>query len=210
MHDGFVFNKELVQWRNNSLGVESGMERHVQESNDAKGAGDQPADTPALFPLVYTRLRELAAQYLQRQKPAQTMEPTALVHEAYVHLADRAGWKNKAHLLGVAARAMREILVDHARRRMAAKRGGGRRRLTMSSQILEMKVPVDVLTVHELLERLAALNQRQAKVVELRFFGGMTIREVAQSLDVSESTVEEDWRFARAWLSARLSEGTSP
>jgi RNA polymerase sigma factor (TIGR02999 family) len=162
-----------------------------------------------LFPVVYGRLRELAGAYLRKLGPAPTMNPTTIVHEAFIKLADRGDWKNRTHLLGVAAVAMRGILVDHARRRSAKKRGGGQRRLRLSSQCLRDEHPTDALAIHELLDILAGLHARQAKIVELRFFGGMSIQDVAAFLDVSESTVEADWRFARAWLSARLQEGAS-
>jgi RNA polymerase sigma factor (TIGR02999 family) len=165
------------------------------------------AQTARLFPIVYDRLRDLAGAYLRRQRPDHTLQPTALLHEAFLQLADRSEWKDEAHFLGVAAGVMREILVDHARKRATLKRGGGRRRLQLTSQLFEPANSIDVLAINDALQALRAMNHRQAQVVELRFFGGMTIRQTAVALDISESTVEDDWRFARAWLSTRLSNG---
>jgi RNA polymerase sigma factor (TIGR02999 family) len=132
-----------------------------------------------------------------------------LVHEAFLQLAEHSGWNDRAHFLGVAAGVMREVLVDHARKRATAKRGGGRRRVELSSGLFEPVRRFDVLDLHEAMEALKALNGRQAQIVELRFFAGMTIQEAALFLDLSDSTVEADWRFARAWLSARLRDGFS-
>lgn len=162
------------------------------------------ASTSEVFPAVYDELRRLAARYLQRQGRATSVDPTAIVHEAFIRLAGDRRWKGRAHFVGVAAMTMRGILVDKARRRAAQKRGGRRRRLRLSSQCLPAQQPIDALTIHELLDQLANVNARQAKVVELRFFGGLSIHETAQILDSADSTVERDWRFARAWLSARL------
>jgi len=169
--------------------------------SESVGAGAPAAD---LFPVVYDELRQLAAKYMRRRGLASSVDPTAIVHEAYLRLADDRRWKNRSHLLGVAVLTIRGILVDRARRRAAEKRGGGRKRLNLSSQCLPEQRPVDALEIDELLERLASVNSRQAKVVELRFFGGLSIHDVAEFLGLAESTVERDWRFARAWLSARL------
>ncbi len=174
-----------------------------------KGSTRYPAASAEMFALVYGRLRELAASYIRRQGALHGLEPTDLVQDAYVELADRANWNSRAHFLGVAANAMRELLVDHARRRAALKRGGGYKRVTLTSGLFSAEGPIEALAVHEALEILKTLNARQVQVVELRFFGGMTISEAASFLGVSEATVEADWRFARAWLSARLKEGAT-
>ncbi len=165
----------------------------------------------ALFPLVYDHLRALAGNYFRGQRPDQTLQPTALVHEAYLKLiAPREGvWKDREHFLAIAATAMRQILSDHARRRKAAKRGGNdaRERVTLcdlADPISERQV--DLLALNEVLETLAALDARQARIVELRFFGGLTTQEIATFFDVSTRTIEKEWRRTRAWLSAELSE----
>jgi len=162
--------------------------------------------TDELLPLVYAELRELAARLLRNERPDHTLQPTALVHEAYLRLVDqRVGtWENRAHFLGIAAQAMRRILVDHARRRGTAKRRGAR--VTLDDAVAPPTGPsVDLLEIDAALGRLAGLDARQARVVELRFFGGLTLEETAAVLGVGPATVKRDWTVARAWLHRELS-----
>ena len=156
-----------------------------------------------LLPLVYQELRRAAASQLQRERDNHTLQPTALVHEAYLRLIDqrRADWSNRAQFLGLAASMMRRILVNHARDRVAAKRGGGAERVSLSLVDAASGGPdVELIALEDALERLAALDPRKARVVELKFFGGLTIQEIAEVLQVSGATVEREWSFARAWL----------
>ena len=160
-----------------------------------------------LAELVYSELREMAGQLMRAERVAHTLQPTALVNEAFIKLvASEAEWKDRAHFLGVAATAMRQILIDHARRRISSRRGGDRGRLTLTGDFTPIVVnnDLDLLSLHEALENLSALNRRQARVVEMRFFGGMTVQEVAEVLGVSKTTVDKSWRAARAWLNAQL------
>ena len=168
--------------------------------------GDQAA-ADELLPLVYEELRSLAAAYLRRERTGHTLQPTALVHEVYLRLAGAANadWRGRAHFLAVAAKAMRNTLVNHALARKAAKRGGGAERVLLSGvAIASSRGEVDSLALHEALERLMALDGRKGRVVEMRFFGGLTSEEIAHVLGVSLSTVEADWRMARAWLALEL------
>lgn len=170
------------------------------------GNGDQKA-AARLFPLVYDELRALAGRYFRRQNPGHTLQPTGLVHEAFLRLIDQtnAQWKDRAHFFAVAATAMRQILVNHALARNAQKRGGGRRKLALTNNwAVDEGSEFDAVELDEALRKLAALDERKAKVVELRFFGGLTVEEVAEVLGVSKATVEGDWRMARAWLSRAL------
>lgn len=155
---------------------------------------------------VYEELRELATAYLLQQPPGHTLQPTALVHEAYVRLSGNGGApRDRTHFLAVAARAMRQILVDHARRKTAQKRGGRGHRVTLDDPaMIADDRDVEVLALHEALEELAELDERKSRVVELRVFGGMTIDETAEALGVSGTTVSKDWRFARAWFAREL------
>jgi RNA polymerase sigma factor (TIGR02999 family) len=173
-------------------------------------AGDSAA-AHELLPLVYSQLRALAGSYYRGQAADHTLQPTALVHEAYlklVHVPERR-WQDRVHFCAVAATAMRQILHDRARRRRAAKRGGDARREPLEQLESPSKsAPVDMVALDEALERLQELDARQARLVELRFFGGLTNSEVAQILQVSSRTVEKEWRRVRAWLSRELSDGT--
>lgn len=169
-------------------------------------AGDAGA-LARLLPAVYDELRRLAASYLRRERAGHTLQPTALAHEAWIRLVDatRVEWRDRAQFLAIAARSMRQILVDHARTRDAIKRGGAHDRVTLSR--VEGFTPgpdLDVLALEEALEALEALDPRKARIVELRFYGGLTAKEAASALGVSETTVENEWRFARAWLANRL------
>ena len=157
---------------------------------------------------LYAELRALAASFLGRERVGHTLQPTALVHEAWIRLSseDDERWADRAHVFAVSAQVMRRVLVDHARRKQAAKRGGDRERITLSPDITPSPdaEEVDLLALDEALDRLAALDERQARVVELRFFAGLTVEEAAEALGVSERTVAGDWRLARAWLSRAL------
>jgi len=171
------------------------------------GQGNESA-AAELFPLVYSELRRQAGRYLRNERRDITLQPTALVHETYLKLVDveSADWNDRAHFCRIAARAMRQILVDHARKRSALKRGSDLQRFTLSDSLgVSSGEVVDLLALDEALARLSELAERQGKVVELRFFGGLTTEEVAGILDVSVSTVESDWRIARAWLHRELS-----
>lgn len=164
---------------------------------------------PKLIPLLYNDLRRLAAHCLRTERGGHTLQPTALVHEAYLRLMDqtRAGWQNKAQFMAVAAQLMRRILVDYARERLAAKRGGGPARVDLDAVDAGGAIDVseEVLAVDEALARLAALDPQQARVVELRYFGGMTVEETAEALDISPRTVKRDWAMAKAWLRLEFS-----
>jgi RNA polymerase sigma factor (TIGR02999 family) len=173
--------------------------------------GDDKA-VSRLMPLVYDELRRLAASYIRRERPGQTLQATALVNEAYIRLiSERAhNFQNRTHFLAIAALSMRQILVQRARRRNAAKRGGDPERITLDEQLLpgggRGPGDVDVLALDAALERLAALDERQAKVVELRYFGGLTVEETADALGISPATVKRHWTLARAWLRRELAQ----
>lgn len=170
-----------------------------------------PSSLERLFPLVYDELRQLAERQFHREGAGHTLQPTALVHEAYLRVAksDGAGWKDRAHFVALAAKVMRQILVDHHRRRSASKRGGEAARLTLDPhmRILEQS-SLDILALEESLAELAELDERKGRVVELRVFGGLEVEEVAHILEVSPRTVEADWAFARAWLRRKIGEET--
>ena len=165
----------------------------------------QPAD--ALLPIVYDELRRLAAAYLRRERPGQTLQPTALVHEAYLRLAkDRPErWQNRAHFCAIAAHSMRQILIEKARARGAIKRGGAQPRVTLDEGLVAgAERSIDLVALDEALDRLAALDPEQARLVELRFFGGLTIEETADAMQISPATVKRHWTVARAWLAREL------
>ena len=176
----------------------------------SRASGGDDKAVSKLMPLVYDELRRLAASYIRREKPGQTLQATALVNEAYIRLiSERAhNWQNRTHFLAIAALSMRQILVQRARRRRAAKRGGDPQRITLDEQLLLIegsgRGDVDVLALDAALERLAALDERQAKVVELRYFGGLTVEETAEALGISPATVKRHWTLARAWLKREL------
>lgn len=172
-----------------------------------------PADGPdRLLPIVYAELRRLAASYLRRERPGHTLQPTALVHEAYVRLIDQRqiDWSNRAQFMGLAAVMMRRILVNHARDRVADKRGGGAEHvpLTLAGEGIGT-FEVNILDLHDALTDLGESDPRKAQIVELKFFGGLTTEEIAETLGVSVATVERDWKFARAWL-YRVVSGAKP
>ncbi len=166
-----------------------------------------PTDLDALLSAIYDDLHRLAAKQMQGERGDHTLQPTALVHEAYLKLVDQRSteWHDRLHFFAVAARIIRRILVDHARARASAKRGGGRDRIPLERvQIAADASDVDLVTLDEALRELADLDGRQAQVVELRFFAGLTIEEVAQFLSISHRSVDRDWTCAKAWLYCRL------
>ena len=174
--------------------------------------GDQKA-LDKLMPLVYSELRRLAGNYLRRERLGHTLQPTALVNEAYLKLIDQknAKWQNRTQFYGVAAQLMRRMLVDHARQHQAAKRGGSdqqRLSITSAGQLgakqLANEPAVDLLALHEALNELAEIDPQQSRIVELKFFGGLSIEETAEVLGVGHATVERDWKMARAWLRRKL------
>src|SRR6266545_3070036 len=169
--------------------------------------GDQAA-LEKLMALVYEELRRLAGNYIRRERQGHTLQPTALVNEAYLRLVDQrsAKWQNRAQFYGIAAQLMRRILVDHARLKHAQKRGGSdQQRLSITSAGgLPAKPDLDVLALHEALEELATLDVQQARIVELKFFGGLSIEEIAAVMQLGHATVERDWKMARAWLRRKL------
>jgi RNA polymerase sigma factor (TIGR02999 family) len=155
------------------------------------------------MPEIYGELRRLAAAYLRRERPGQTLQATALVHEAFVRLANErhVSWQNRAHFCAIAATSMRQILVERARRRRAAKRGGDPQRVTLDAGLFaEMPASIDVEALDDALERFAAIDPVRARIVELRFFGGLSIEETADVLGMSPATVKRGWALARAWL----------
>jgi len=180
-------------------------------------AGAEPvrASAEELLPLVYDELRRLAGRFMAREPVGHTLQPTALVHEAYLRLVDqtRTGFTGRTHFLAVGAQVMRRLLIDHARKRGAAKRGLGWRRVTLGPgsepSLAEALSAEDLLSLDAALNKLAELDEREARVVTLRFFGGLTVEEVAEAVGVSKRTVECDWRHARSWLRVELSRGGS-
>jgi RNA polymerase sigma factor (TIGR02999 family) len=175
---------------------------------EAWSGGDQRA-RDELMPVVYAELRRRAAAQLRRERQDHTLRPTDLVHEAYLRLcAQNAGFKNRDHFFGVVSRLMRRVLVDHARARAAAKRGRALR-VTLAEDLAAASPAVDLLELDAALDELSALDQREAQVVELRFFGGLTLQETAGVLGISLATAKNDWTHARAWLFARLVSGPS-
>jgi RNA polymerase sigma factor (TIGR02999 family) len=174
----------------------------------AAGAGD-PAAYARLYETVYAELHRMARGSMRRESPGHTLQPTALVNEAYLRLASgEPDWENRRHFFGAAAAAMRRILVDHARQRGARKRGAGAERVTLSGVDLPAGTEgVDVLQVDEALTRLGSLRPRLAELVTLRYFAGMSIEESAQALGISPATAKRDWAFARAWLQEHIESG---
>ena len=170
----------------------------------------QPIDE--LLPIVYAELRRLAAAYLRRERPGQTLQPTALVHEAYLRLLkDRPDrWQNRAHFCAIAAHSMRQILIERARARGAQKRGGARHRVTLDDALVAGgERSIDLIALDEAMERLAAFDPEQARLVELRFFGGLTVEETAETMNISPATVKRHWAVACAWLAREL-QGSPP
>jgi RNA polymerase sigma factor (TIGR02999 family) len=172
-------------------------------------AGDAQA-LDALMSVVYPELRRLAQRYLQRERSDHTLQSTGLVHEAYLRLVGQNApqWENRAHFFGVAARLMRQILVDHARSHNAAKRGGGDCKVALDETIfLPQKVNLDLVQLDDALKELAKLDERQSRIVELRFFAGLSIGDTSEVLGISRATVEREWASARAWLYQEMKAG---
>jgi RNA polymerase sigma-70 factor (ECF subfamily) len=180
----------------------------VTELLQAWGAGDEAA-LHQLVPLVESELRRLAGAYMARERIGHTLQPTALVNEAFLRLVDAQDirWQGRAHFFGIAARLMRRVLVDHARARGFQKRGGGAHAVPLESAVLVSHAPdIALLDLDQALEGLAEIDDRKARVVEMRFFGGMTVEETADALSVSVDTVKRDWRLAKLWLLDALEE----
>jgi RNA polymerase sigma-70 factor, ECF subfamily len=168
--------------------------------------GDHAA-VDALLPLIYDELRSLAANYLRRERPDHTLQPTALVHEAYLRMIDQSqvSWQNRAHFFGIAAQMMRRILVDHARAHNAGKRGADFQKLSLDDNIDKaVERSGELIALDEALKELAGVDEQKARIVELRYFGGLSFEETAEALGVSAVTVKRHWRMARAWLFGRM------
>jgi RNA polymerase sigma factor (TIGR02999 family) len=169
--------------------------------------GDKEA-LDRIVPIVYDELRKQAARYLRRERAGHTLQTTALIHEAYIRLVDQKNvrWQNRAHFFGISAQLMRRILVDHARTKGRAKRGGSDIRVSLDDTNLIAKgTDLDIIAVDEALERLAQIDEQQSKIVELRFFSGLTVEETAEVLKISPATVKRDWSMAKAWLHREIS-----
>jgi RNA polymerase sigma factor (TIGR02999 family) len=169
-------------------------------------AGDRAA-LDRLMPLVYDELRSIAERYLRKERPGHTLQSTALVHDAYLRLVDqRSGWQNRAHFFGVAARIIRSLLVDHARGRLASKRGGSKLTLCLDEAIaVPAERELQLIAVDDALTTLSRIDEQQSRIVELRFFGGLTIEETSEVLQISASTVKRDWLLAKTWIFRELS-----
>jgi RNA polymerase sigma factor (TIGR02999 family) len=172
----------------------------------AWSGGDQAA-LEDLMPVVYTEIRKLARSYLRRERPDHTLQATALVHEAYMRLVDQrdVAWQNRAHFFGIAAQIMRRILVDHARMQKAEKRGSGEVPIVLDEKFDIPDQQLDFVALDDALKALAELDPRQAKLVELRYFGGLNIEETAEVMNISPATVKREWAGARTWLRRELS-----
>lgn len=189
--------------------VSSFITHEVTKLLVAWGDGDRAA-LDRLMPLVHTELRRLARHYMSRERPGHTLQTAALVNEAYLRLVEQQGmrWENRAHFFGIAARLMRQILVEHARSRQAAKRGGGQYRLSLSKvDRVAPRPDLSLLALDEALGRLEAADPQKSRIVELRYFGGLGIEETAEVIGVSPATVKRDWSMARAWLRCELGDG---
>ena len=176
--------------------------------------GSRERSVEELVPLVYDQLRRLAGHYMRHEGPGHTLSATALVHEAYLKLVDQSqvSWQGRSHFFAAGARVMRRLLIDHARGRARLRRGGGRQRVTLAESLGPVARGLDreqLLALDDALRKLAGLDARQARIVELRFFGGLTNAEVAAVLEVSRRTVDRDWQFARAWLRRELDARTA-
>jgi RNA polymerase sigma factor (TIGR02999 family) len=182
------------------------MSQNVTQLLIGWSKGDKAA-LDALLPLVYEELRNQAARYLRRERVGHTLQTTALIHEAYIKLVDQKNvhWQNRAHFFGIAAQLMRRILVDHARTKKRAKRGGSDIRVSFNeANMLGQARDLDIVALDEALERLAAMDEQQSRIVELRFFSGLTVEETAEVLSISPATVKRDWSMAKAWLHREL------
>jgi RNA polymerase sigma-70 factor, ECF subfamily len=171
-------------------------------------ARGDPLAADQLMAELYAEFRTLAGRYLDREPRGHTLQPTALVNEVYLRLVDQTqvDWKGRTHFFALGAQAMRRVLVDHARRKGRLKRGGGLQRAEVDVSLISARSAADVLAVHEAIEDLVQLDPRQARIVELRFFGGLSVAEVAEVLGLSRRTIEAEWTMIRAWLRRRLSD----
>jgi len=197
--------KGTVAAQTNDAG--QGDRTEVTRVLESMNAGDRSA-AGRLIPLVYRELRSLAAAFLRRERPDHTLQPTELVNEAYLRLVDqnRVDWQGKTHFLAVGAQAMRRVLVDHARSRLRRKRGSGARPVEFSENLhVSPEREGDVLALEEALQTLEKLDPAQARIVELRFYGGLTVTEVAEVMGLSKRSVEREWTMIRAWLRRELS-----
>jgi RNA polymerase sigma factor (TIGR02999 family) len=191
------------------------MKQRSSTSSDGKSASARAQSTPSaseILPLVYDELRRLARRYMARERPGQSLQATALVHEAYLRLQKDKGhpWRNRTHFIAIAANSMRQILVERARARAASKRGGSRVRVTMGEDIAAAGEPsIDLLSLDEALTKLGKFDPDLARIVELRFFGGLSIEEAADAIGTSPATVKRAWSMARAWLKRELAEESS-
>lgn len=186
-----------------------GLPRDVPQTLVDWSRGNQDV-LDQLIPVVYRELRRLADQYLRRHRPDNTLQATAVVHEAYLHFVNQTDvrWQSKAQFFGIAANLIRQIIIDHARGHQAAKRGGGELPLSLDEAVEWSEArSADLLVLDEAMTRLAAIDPQQARVVELRFFGGLTVEETAEFLGVSPRTVKREWRIAKAWLQCELDQG---
>lgn len=193
------------------LGVAVDADERQKEATDlflAMRERGASAD-PRLDPLVYDEVRRLAHAIMRGERASHTLQPTALANEAYARLIDsaRVQPRDRSHFLALAARAMRRILVDHARKRQAAKRGGGWEQVTLADVATDARDALDLVALDEALAELGELDERKALIVELRYFAGMSVADVAEALDLSEASIRTDWYTARAWLGARLGAG---
>lgn len=182
-HDSVQITRLLLAWRNG-----------------------EPNALEDLMPLVHRELKRIARNFMRRQRPGNTLQTTALVNEAFVRLvdSDKVNWQDRSHFFAISAQLMRRVLVDAARRRMSEKRGGDRVRVTLADDVKAVDDQADVIAIDEALTRLAALNARQSRIVELRYFAGLTEDEIAETLEISTRTVRRDWNLARAWLYREL------
>ena len=188
------------------VGAETATRLLIQSGHGKVDATEQ------LQTIVYDELRRLARAFMRRERRDHTLQPTALVHEAYARLIDQRNidWHNRTQFLGLAAVMMRRVLVNHARDRIAAKRGGGAHRVSLTSIDDASPGPaVEIVALHEALEKLAAVDPRKARIVELKFFGGLTTREIGEAVELSTATVEREWTFSRAWLYDAMVGGSS-
>ena len=197
--------------------MEQGSTEQLGDLVERAQAGDSAA-AEELIPVVYDELRRIAGAYMKRERPGQTIQPTALVHEVYLRLLrdKEHDWRGRTHFLAIAATSMRQILIERARARQTEKRGGDRERITLEEGALADRdkneaggdVALDLLAIDEALDRLAEIDAQQAKVVELRFFGGLTIEETAAAIEVSPATVKRHWTMAKAWLRREVLDGS--
>jgi RNA polymerase sigma factor (TIGR02999 family) len=213
--DNFLRVSKDVCFRHPSFESKPARLNEMSEEQDVtkvlRELSEGDCDAPArLMPLVYNELRKLSQGYLLAERPDHTLQATALVHEAYIRLVDweNVTWQNRAHFFAVAAQVMRRILVDHARERNALKRGGGATKLSLDQAIsFAQEREVDLVALDDALHSLALLDDEQSRIVELRFFGGLTIEETAEALHISPATVKREWTLAKAWLHKTIVRG---